>query len=200
MQQSETGFLRGSGTVTVLGVDPGFASMGMAVLRLEEGADLPRCLHLQVVETKGTAKKLRRNLRVAADDLRRTRGLQEALAQVIEQHEPYALAYEVYQPFRAQGGNAWKAARAEGLVQGIGMDRGLHVMGFLPMDLKIQIVGKKTASKTEVAEALRIKIAHFGDRLDVFPSTKQEHVSDAAGHALLALEELISMRKMLGVA
>ena len=82
---------------TVVGLDPGFALTGVAVLRRD--GDLVRCEHLEVIETKKTPKKLMRHLRVSADDYQLVRQIHFAIQKVITEYQPVAVAYEVYQPF-----------------------------------------------------------------------------------------------------
>lgn len=186
-------------TLGVIGVDPGFASMGLAAL----SQTLPhpvRCNFLSVASTKKASKKLRRLLRVADDDQRRIRDLYYALAQAEAAWDVHAIAYEVYAPFKGRmGGNAWKAARVEGLVQGFGLGKELLVLPFLPQDVKRAFCGQVQASKEDVIAAMRKKLAGFNELIDQIPEGDREHAADAAGHAYLAFEEMYRMRQMTGL-
>ena len=186
-----------SKTLVVMGVDPGVAATGVAVLAKTE-ASAPICQRLELIQTKKADKKDRRGLRVTADDARRLREVWNGLAPIAEEYRPQALAFEVYSPYQAQGGNAWKAARIEGAVQMFGLERGMLVLPFLPQDLKRGFCAALNASKGDVQEALIQKIERMSDELERFPKGKREHLADAAGHAYLAFEEMIRMRAMLG--
>jgi Holliday junction resolvasome RuvABC endonuclease subunit len=184
-------------TWVVMGVDPGMASVGVAILGKTESSP-PICYKLALLETKKADKKDRRGLRVSADDSRRLREIWSGLADVASEYAPQSLAFEVYQPYRAQGGSAWKAARVEGAIQMFGLERGMLVLPFLPQDLKRAFCGGLVGTKNDVEVALSGKVERLGDELKRFPKTKREHLADAAGHAYLAFEEMIRMRAMLG--
>lgn len=186
-----------SKTWVVMGVDPGVANTGVAILGKTEGS-APICHHLAIIQTKPASKKDKRGLRVSADDSRRMRDIWNGLAEIAVAHSPQALAYEVYSPYRAQGGNAWKAARIEGAVQMFGLERGMLVLPFLAQDLKRAFCAKLSASKENVEDALTLKVERLGEQLQQFPKTKREHIADAVGHAYLAFDEMIRMRAMLG--
>lgn len=140
-----------------------------------------------------------RNLRVASDDLRRLKELYYDLAGIIQKWKPHALAYEVYQPFKAQGGNAWKSARAEGMVQAVGLAFDLVLLPFIPVDLKLGIAGNRSASKKVIQDRMCSLVDDFELMLGDFPKTRKEHPADAAGYGLLAFNELQKMRDFLGV-
>lgn len=186
-------------SLVVVGVDPGFAAMGIAVLEKREDG-IPKVLDLQVAETKKANKKAMRVMRVTADDQRRTKELYFALASVVERYNPHAIAYEVYSPFGPQGGNAWKAARIEGMVQAVAFTRDLLLLPFIPQDLKMHIVGKVKASKADVQKHIIGRVHGLPKALQAIKATNQEHVADAAGYAYLAYAEMFEMRRMAGIA
>lgn len=185
-------------TLMVMGVDPGLASTGIAILE-KRANQKPVCLELNVVRTKKADKKDRRGLRVTADDSRRLREIWNGLAAMTQAWQPQALAFEVYSPYRAQGGTAWKAARIEGAVQMFGLEREMLVLPFLPQDLKRGFCGRVNASKEDVQNALAAKVENLDQMVNRFSKTLREHVTDAAGHAYLAFEEIFRMRSMLGL-
>ena len=120
-------------------------------------------------------------------------------SRIYDLFSPQALAYEVYTPYRAQGGSAWKAARVEGAVQFFGLDRDMIVLPFLPQDLKRGICGNVSASKQDVIDAISSKVPNLGPMIEELPKTIREHAADAAGHAYLAFEEIKQVRKMMGL-
>ena len=184
-------------TLTVMGIDPGFASTGVVVLEKQMGQK-PSCLYAGVIRTKKAEKKDRRGLRVTADDSRRMREVWNALVYHYASFEPQVLAFEVYTPYRAQGGSAWKAARVEGAVQMFGLERGMLVLPFLPQDLKRNFCGKLSASKGEVQEAVVMKVESLDVAIQKLSKGMHEHAADAAGHAYLAFEEVYRLRAMMG--
>ena len=186
-------------TLTVLGVDPGFAAMGLAVLEKSTTGPV-KTLELRSVKTQKSSKKALRGMRIAADDQRRITELHNALAETAVKYNVHAIAYEVYQPFKAQGGNAWKASRAEGMVQCFALERQLLLLPFLPVDLKLAIVGKRSASKLEVQQGLYQKAENFEAMIDEILKGEREHVADAAGYAYLAFAEMVQIRRMAGIA
>lgn len=186
-------------TLRVLGVDPGFASMGVAVL--EQSAGRVRALAADVLRTQKAPRKALRDLRVASDDLRRLRVFWDGLAALAKAHAPQVLAVETYapQPGRA-GRNGWKAALTYGLVVGFGFAHGLSVMPFTPSDLKRQLARKAGASKQDVAEVVFGQVDDLEPLLRHLPASQHEHATDAAGHAVLGMREMVTLRRMMGVA
>ena len=109
-----------SPVLRVLGVDPGLAETGIAVLEQIQG-EKAVLRHLRMVSTAKASKKDRTNLRVSHDDMRRFGEVWNNLCDVAAQHEIHAMAVEVYEPWqgrargRAAGGGfagAWKTAAA----------------------------------------------------------------------------------------
>jgi len=181
-----------------LGIDPGMASMGLAVVcRSAEGVD--KVLDGKVIETKKATKKELRNLRMCVDDQRRMRLLSDASEELIKKYNPHVIGIEAYAPtIGRMGGNAWKVGNVMQAMVCLSWNYGYEPLIFLASDLKRTFLGKSSGSKLEVEEVLREKVLGVGDILARFPKTKQEHVTDAIGHAVLALTELEKMRRMAG--
>jgi Holliday junction resolvasome RuvABC endonuclease subunit len=185
-------------TLRVMGVDPGFASMGVTVLEAHAGR--VQVISAEVLRTKKATKKALRDMRVSADDQRRLRAFWVPLHHTIKAFKPQGLAVETYAPQRGRGGgNAWKVAMAYGLVHGVGLAHGLAIMSFQPADLKRTFPGKLSASKEEVATILFDQVDGLEVYLQQLPSGQHEHVTDAAGHALLGLFEMIELRRSMGM-
>lgn len=182
----------------VMGVDPGLASLGVVVLEVRQGS--LHALAAQVLRTKKASKKALRDLRVSADDQRRICALWAGMDAIATAHRPHALAVETYAPQPGRtGGDAWKAAVVLGLVQGLGLAHGCQVLPFLPSDLKRVLARKASASKQEVADVVLGRVGGLAARLAAIPAGQHEHATDAAGHALLGLEEMQAMRRMMGM-
>jgi Holliday junction resolvasome RuvABC endonuclease subunit len=153
-------------------------------------------LTLLAVTTKPETKKTKRDLRVSADDSRRLQHLYDELDGVVRMHDLQAVAYEVYTPFRAQGGNAWKCARVEGLLVAVAYTHGLITLPFVPVDLKTGIARNRSASKTEVEAAVNAKVSGFASMIGKIPKNLREHAADATGYALLGLAEVWQLEKL----
>ena len=159
----------------------------------------PVCLHASVIQTKKSGKKQMRGLRVSADDARRVREFWKGLSAIADEYCPTVLAFEVYAPYRSQGGSAWKTGRIEGAIQMFGFDRGYAVLPFLPLDLKKGICGVQNASKDDVLHAVSERVVGLDKFLQRIHLKLQEHAADAAGHAYLAFEEMSQMRTLMGM-
>lgn len=181
----------------VLGIDPGFASMGLAVL--EKGLGPAKILEAMTVKTQKGSKKDLRGMRISSDDQRRLREIHNALCDVTARFEPHALAYEVYSPHGPQGGSAWKSCRAEGMVQCFALERSMLLLPYIPHDLKMGVTGKLSASKTDVQWSLTEKFPAFEGFMRKMNKGLREHAADAVGYAYLAFEEIANLRKQLGI-
>lgn len=183
----------GAGTIkvtTVLGIDPGFSKLGVARISLTRGGVL-RCEGVAVVKTAKASKKERVALRVSADDVRRSKVLWDgisALAGDIPNGAIDAVAYEVYQPIPGKASSGTKVAMAVGLALGLGFTLRVPVYAVLPQDVKRETVGRQSASKAAVREALCERIPGLRDHFAGIPDSHLEHASDAAAVALVGLK------------
>lgn len=185
--------------VRVLGIDSGFATLGLAVVEgnPELGIQSARLVRLEFHGTKKSEKKVRRMIRVCTDDARRIRSFLADVGAVIDQERPVALAVEWYQPNPKQGGfanSAWKAAITVGALLSLGRSSKLAVLEQLPADVK-RLVGNNQASKLEVQAWLCAHLAGFEAAISKIAASKREHPADAAAHALIALSELAERRR-----
>ena len=183
--------------IVVMGVDPGFASMGVAILEVPE-PDSPVCARMvRVVETKKASKETLRQIRVASDDQRRLFEFWGALQDIVIRYRPLVLGVEQWRPFPGQmGGNAWKVGSAVQVVHCLSWQHGLPSFPFIPNDLKRRFLGQKSGDKNQVGYAVLQHILGLAPLLSTISPSKHEHVYDAAGLAYLALEE---WRRQTGV-
>lgn len=88
-------------------------------------------------------------------------------------------------------GDAAKTYGVYTLVLSIAFARGIPIYAFMPVDLKKIACGRAQASKTEVADGLKLRIEGLEDKMTEkgVAKSKQEHCYDSSGHALLALLE-----------
>jgi crossover junction endodeoxyribonuclease RuvC len=124
----------------VLGVDPGFASVGLAVVARRR----PRTTVLRS-ETVRTSSGL--------DEALRLRRVSEVVRAAIAEHRPDALALE-----RVMWGqnrtSALSVARATGVIMLAAADAGIPVEEYAPLEVKMATTGIGNADKEQVRAAL----------------------------------------------
>jgi len=184
----------------VMGVDPGFASGGVAILQRRSPSSPVQAIAVKFLGTAKATKKARNNLRVSADDFRRYKELWSMLEDLRIVHAPYAVGVEAYMPQGPRGGGqASKTLAVYGGVLWWALSRGLFVAPFVPSDLKKRFGGSKSASKEAVEAGLCREVEGLKELIVKIPKTQREHVADAAGHAFLVLEEVYRTKQMLGL-
>jgi Holliday junction resolvasome RuvABC endonuclease subunit len=189
--------------LVVMGVDPGLAKIGVAILQQPKGGAV-ELAHLELIETKKeTDKTLRKVMRVADEDQRRYREVWNQLLTIIHHKvvvPPSVMGIESYTLYPGQlGGNSWKTGIMFGVISGLGYAQNMLVMPFRPGDLKKHFTGKKSASKGQVARSLFEKVVGLEQGIQKFAKGKQEHITDAAAHAYLAMHEVYQMRRIIGI-
>jgi len=174
----------------LLGVDPGLAACGLAVVGLEGAA--ARVLWLQVIRTAPSAKK--RRLRSADDLGDRLRAIATVLHARLQEH-PDLVAFCVEAkaiPFR--GGRMMvkpsavsALGRVRGLLDAFAVERGLPIIEETAQTLKLLTAGRRDASKADVQAALELR---FPEVKALWPTQKslQEHAADALAAVVAGLE------------
>ncbi len=187
-------------TLRVMGIDPGWAKMGICVLEQTMGGPIRVKLARLAKTEKGKDAKAKME-RVSIDDGKRLRELWYQMAAAAQEAGTVvSIAAEAYAPFKAAGGNAWKSAMAYALVHGYGLGNNILIQPFLPMDLKKAFGLSKSASKDEVGAAIQLKVEGLTEALALIRAQgDHEHVTDAAGHAYLGLMEIYKLRQQTGV-
>lgn len=174
-----------------LGVDPGLAHMGVAVVETVDG-QLPKVLDAYVVGTKKTTSKSRK---IVDDDVDRMNLLWLNLHETVHEFQPQCVGIETYTVFKpGQGGQGkgagWKALYAFAMAAAIGFELKIPVFSFRPSDMKRQIASVITASKDDVEAAVRRQVQNLDEFLSLIPAGNREHAADAVGHALCALARM----------
>lgn len=195
----------------VLGVDPGLASTGASVInRAEPGAPYI-ALGVELISTKRSDRLSREKVRVTTDDQRRFKEILDRLAVLASELNPYAVGIECYvvNLFKKRIGKAMpqpavnvQSIKTYGVytsVLGWAHGAGMVAEGFLPTDLKRRFCGKTKASKDDVAQALYAQVAGLEEMVLRYKKDVREHLTDAAGHAILMFEYSDEIRKMIGV-
>ena len=125
---------------TVLGVDPGLASCGLAVVSREGGR--PAVAWADCVRTPA-----------GLGEAARLRTLHDAVTAAIREHAPGALAVERVM-WGKNVGSAMSVARATGVVLLAASQAGLQVEEYAPREVKMAVVGVGNAPKDAVRRAL----------------------------------------------
>jgi len=124
----------------VLGVDPGLARVGLAVV-----AGRDRTAELRWATTVRTP--------AGAPEAGRLRQVAEAVRAAIAEHRPDAVSIERVAWNRNQV-SALHVARATGVVMVVAAEAGLQVEEYGPNEVKVAVTGAGNAGKREVQSAL----------------------------------------------
>jgi len=190
-----------NGRLVVLGIDPGFAKIGCAVVSGERMGKY-QVEHGGIITTEKMAKKKRCGLRVTNEDVFRHRKIWTALDAVRREYDVYAVGTEAYVVDGRGGRGKNSAAKTLGVYGGIlwwSFCCGFHAAPFIPQDLKRRFCGKQSGTKEEVIRALSRIVDGFDEKRMKICESDQEHFADAVGVAILMLEDVFEMRKQLGV-
>jgi Holliday junction resolvasome RuvABC endonuclease subunit len=168
----------------VLGIDPGFASFGTAVVELTPTTE--RVHRLGVIRTEKSNKK--RNCLAADDNIRRAREISDALEVLSDEWDFRAVCAEAMS-FPRSSSVAGKMCLAWGVVTAWMQRLDLALVQASPQTVKLAVCGNKQASKDEVQAALVKRYGAEVARLLVnLPAGQHEHPFDALGAVVACLE------------
>lgn len=185
----------------VLGIDPGFASMGVAVVDVRERDE--RVIALDVVRTQKDDRK-RRTL-ASDDNVRRARELAVELGGAIGwlgnaggNNARVVCAEAMSFPRNASA--ASKVALSWGVICALAEVRDLPIVQASPQQIKKAVAGTKTASKLDVESAL---LARYGNELEQLvahlPDGQHEHAYDALAAVVACLDsDVLRMARRVG--
>lgn len=182
--------------VYVLGVDPGFASFGVAVVRLDRA--LEQVVAVQVLRTQKSSKK--QNVKAADDNFHRAQEIASNLHTLVKLWQPMAIAAEAMS-FPRNASAAAKVAMAWGLLVDLSVVYSLPMVQATPQEIKKILCRDKSATKEQVQEALQTR---YPDQFATFtkevPGGQWEHGFDAVGAvvACLGTDVLRMARGMTG--
>lgn len=163
----------------LVGIDPGFANIGLAAVKLLRPAGI-ELLAVELVTTKPLARKLR--LGAADDDARRLTEIEASIRAFLDRWQPTVAAFE-----DPPWGKTAKAVKGCALMWGAGHalcgDRGITTVSVSAKEIKKRVVGYEKASKEEVFAAIKRLAPTYTEWP---PATVVEHVADAVGAAVAA--------------
>ncbi len=182
----------------ILGLDPGFASFGWAVIEIGRRCELDVPVALGVIETEKSAKGA--GARVVDDHVRRMRTISQVLAYVQRMHGPFVVAAaESFSPPRSSSVAA-KVAFAWGvLVQHLDV-AGTPLLQVSPQEVKLAITGERSASKRVVIDGVLARYGAPASRLleALRPRDLHEHAADAMAVTIAcAGAELVQLARQM---
>lgn len=182
-------------SLLVLGLDPGFANVGWALVELDGSGGKEVLLGMGLISTEKSAKK--QNVLASNDNYRRAREIARALRAMTP--KPHVICAEAMS-FPRNASAAAKVAMTWGVVADYCESEGIAMLMASPKELKNAVCQNASASKEEVQAALRIRFgARPGELLKAagVPPSSQEHPYDglAAVVACLPSETLTLLRR-----
>ncbi|HEX8923517.1 MAG TPA: crossover junction endodeoxyribonuclease RuvC [Patescibacteria group bacterium] len=147
----------------ILGIDPGLANTGWAIL--EDETKLVECGVLKTKISDGSADRLNQ--------------IYEELERLIKKYKVEAVAIETLF-FAKNVTSAIKVAEAIGVIKVCGKRCGVEVVGYTPLQVKMSLVGYGRAEKEQVEEMVR-------NMLNLEAPISPNHASDAVAVGLTHL-------------
>jgi len=178
----------------LLGIDPGFAAVGYALVELLPVGERVEELGVLLTEKSGKV----RAVRASDDNVRRGREIDFGLWSVASSSMRSVVAIcAESMSFPRHAGNAAKMAMCWGVIVGISARLGIPIVQASPQEVKKAVVGKKDASKEEVQAALKARYPCPATSVP-FTKTRIEHPFDALGAVVACLDsEVVRLaRKM----
>jgi crossover junction endodeoxyribonuclease RuvC len=159
----------------VIGVDPGMAATGLAVVAGGEGG----AAGVVAATTVRTSPR--------APEAERLRAVFHAVASAIREHRPRSVAVERLMWGRNVG-SAMSVARATGVIMLAAAEAGLPVFEYAPLEVKMAVTGSGGAGKPEMRRALE-RLHGVAD----LPS--EPDAADAVAVALCHLHQSAALRE-----
>jgi crossover junction endodeoxyribonuclease RuvC len=125
----------------VIGIDPGVAATGLAVVGLDERSR-PKVVRAETVRTPA-----------GAAEAGRLRSIHHAVTELLSGHRPEAVALERLMWGRNVG-SAMSVARASGVAMLAASEAGVAVHEYAPLEVKMAVTGDGGARKEDLRRAL----------------------------------------------
>jgi crossover junction endodeoxyribonuclease RuvC len=162
-------------TPRILGVDPGLANMGLALVRLEPDREVVE--GLSIIRTKKSEEK---KVRVSDDNVRRAQELGDKLLSVGRRFNIVMIAAEAMS-FPEDASSAGKMSISWGVLALFARIHGIPIEQASPQAIKRVLCGDPKASKKEVEFALLRRYGNHIEDLVEGPAGLAEHAFDALG-------------------
>lgn len=154
---------------TILGIDPGYATIGFAIVQKEKQSICVE--NFGVIETSSDFLFSQRLCDLAED-----------FEEILNKYSPDILAIEKLF-WGANVDNAVKVAEARGVIEYLAKKSGLEIVEYAPTEVKSRLVGNGHAPKFQVQNILQMRLG-----LENIP--QPDDAADALGIALICAEEL----------
>lgn len=162
----------------VLGLDPGFANTGWAIMDLE--GTTATVIDVGVFCTKKNDRK--RNVSEISETFDRAREIARFIEGLIERYDVAVVCFESQSPVRNASASA-KLGLTYGVIAAITARRNLAVVAPSPQKVKKAMVGRNSATKEEIEAAVRSKYPRskkaFAQYEADVPASRREHGFDA---------------------
>ena len=179
----------------MLGVDPGFASVGVAVVEVGSASEL--IMDVRVFTTEKSDKK--RKVRASDDNFDRTQRLYIALRDYVVEYGVSAICAEAMSCPR-NASVAGKMSLFWGALASVAAQYQLPLVQASPQEMKRVVAGAPSASKVDMAVALRSRYpGQFDSFSSKFPKAEHEHGFDAAAAVVACLNsDVLQLIRRLG--
>ncbi len=179
--------------VRILGLDPGFASLGWAVVDTRHGK-MTNLVAIGVLRTEKASKK--QNTYAADDNFRRAKEIGKFLADIALAQQVDAICAESMS-FPRSSSVAAKMAMAWGVIAQICNALFLPMAMATPKAIKKAATGSGAASKDTVQACLAISLPEAIGMVGHIPKGQHEHAFDAIGavQACLGSEVISALNK-----
>ena len=178
-------------TINLLGIDPGFASCGVAVVSMDAAGRLVVLQH-GVVETEKAGKAAR--VLVSADNVKRGRAICEVILSLARDYECRAICAEAM-CFTRSASVSQKMGITWGVVIATATALDIPLLQETPKEIKRIVAGKTNASKAEV----QMHVNKAGHLIETTDEDKQrEHVFDALATVMACSVTSEILRMMRG--
>jgi len=171
------------GSVYVMGVDPGFSSVGVAIVSVCSSWEYVS--DVRVIRTKKSGKK--KNIRAMDDDFNRSVFIAGQMQSIIEHWRPVAIVAEEFSLVRNASSSA-KVGRFWGILAALSLLHKLPVVQVMAVDVKELLCGNRSVSKKDVQGVLLERYSGFGVFMESTPKSLWEHGFDAVGVVVAGLD------------
>jgi crossover junction endodeoxyribonuclease RuvC len=176
----------------IVGIDPGFASIGWAVLDVGARGSL-NVESMGVFETKKALKKQR--ALTIEDNVRRATEITRFLRKLVDVSGTIAICAEAMS-FPRNSSAAAKMAMTWGVLVALAEELQVPIFQATPQEVKIALCNKRTASKEEIQDAIRRRHKRTLNLQTKIKATAHEHAFDAIAAAeTCAAGPLLSMAR-----
>tara|TARA_R100000329_G_C7618657_1_gene219852 strand:- start:2450 stop:3001 length:552 start_codon:yes stop_codon:yes gene_type:complete len=168
--------------MAILGIDPGFSSLGTAVLSLQGGGGSAQTFdEANVFRTQKDKKKVL----VWDDNVKRCQQIHTYLSELCDINNFIMFAIEAESWTRMPSDKQLGLAR--GVIYSVAASFDIPIVQITAKDVKHFLTGSKKASKEDVLTALTER-SNLEKKLVHLPRGQWQHAADAAGCALYAWE------------